>query len=94
MTAPSDASRRPRDAGLFTVMRRAGPRNVSVPSAQSRYARVPTNSQSRSLIRNRRVLYQLLCAVSTRPHRFNNEKARWIHGRTTCPAIFPTTRGS
>ena len=64
MTAPSDASRRPRDAGLFTVMRRAGPRNVSVPSAQSRYARVPTNSQSRSLIRNRRVLYQLLCAVS------------------------------
>jgi hypothetical protein len=66
MTAPSDASRRPRDAGLFTVMRRAGPRNVSVPSAQSRYARVPTNSQSRSLIRNRRVLYQLLCAVSAR----------------------------
>jgi hypothetical protein len=76
MTAPSDASRRPRDAGLFTVMRRAGPRNVSVPSAQSRYARVPTNSQSRSLIRNRRVLYQLLCAVSEALRAFLDEVLR------------------
>ena len=32
--------------------------------------------------------------ISTRPHRFINEKARWIQGKTTCPDIFPTMRGS
>ena len=64
MTAPSDETRRPSGAGLFTVMRRAGPRNVPVPSAQSRSVRVPPDRRSRSVIKNRRVLCQFACAVS------------------------------
>jgi hypothetical protein len=33
MTAPSEATRRPCDAGLFAVVSRARPHNVPVPSA-------------------------------------------------------------